>query len=238
LFFSLNFLFANGARSTGPVLEKLEKQLSDLDKYDKVAFYLGSFNPLHKGHDSVIKGLLSSGFRFVVIMPSFFKGSKVRIPVALRTEMLLSYAKSIPNLIVFEMPLTEQEEKDPGSLKVFSENLIDFFDFVHSKKAFVFHVLGSDVIPKKIEELRANQKRKPYDGFVIAKRKGYEENLNYISEIESLGYKVETFNPALEGEISSSKVRQKIAASEDISLEMPLAILKFIKENKLYGASI
>lgn len=68
----------------------------------KICYYVGSFDPLHKGHEAVAELPLMSGIcDYVLMYPSWGKDSyKTRVDVNLRLEMLFAVFKDHPRIIV------------------------------------------------------------------------------------------------------------------------------------------
>ncbi len=84
--------------------------LEDLDttllKEKQVGYFLGSFDPLHKGHEATVHKVLAEHLVDYVLIYPVWGGDiyKVRTDVAIRLDMLFSVFKDHPNVIVTRMP--------------------------------------------------------------------------------------------------------------------------------------
>lgn len=90
------------------VLEEMsdQGQLEALLSKKTVAYYIGSFDPLHVGHEAVTQSIIKKGYAdYVLIYPAWGGDSyKERTPVTVRLDMLFSVFENDPHVIVTRMP--------------------------------------------------------------------------------------------------------------------------------------
>jgi len=126
IFFALSFLLAN---AHAVYLEKTN--INDL-KQSRIAYYPGSFDPLHYGHTDVVKTILSKGLADYVLIYALPNSddSKKRTPFSIRFAMLESLYAHHPKVLVTKlMPADMQDKLQPL--------------FHHAKFSVV---LGSDIV--------------------------------------------------------------------------------------------
>lgn len=96
------------------VLEELIESgsLETTLKNKTIGYYLGSFDPLHKGHEAFVYTFLSHEFGdYVLIYPSWGGDSyKIRTDVQLRLDMLFAVFKNHPQVIVTRLNPKELQE--------------------------------------------------------------------------------------------------------------------------------
>jgi nicotinic acid mononucleotide adenylyltransferase len=89
------------------VLENLDEQvLYSLFEGKRIGYYIGSFDPLHKGHESVVALTLLSGLCDYVLICPYYEGDsfdKRRTKVSIRQEMIFKTFEWHPNVIVTKL---------------------------------------------------------------------------------------------------------------------------------------
>ena len=189
----------------------------------KVLIYGGSFNPLHNGHDAIIRSCANMPeYDGVWVMPSARRHDKPDLlDDDARLAMLRHYWSSLPGAIAarvyisdFEISLGEPSE----TLRTYSALKNTFPDIEFS------YVFGADAINDMLDWRGGEQLRQELK-IVIVSRHGHDVPGNhYAAQIEL----------ASTQNISSTTVRQRIRSNQSIHNIVPRAVLDFIETNKMY----
>ncbi len=238
------------------VLEKLIQsgQLESFVKNRRIGYYLGSFDPLHKGHESFVESFLRRGLGdLVIIYPSWGGDSyKVRADITVRLDMLFAAFEDHPAVIVTRLiPQELQRALTVPSSKRIGKNVV--YKPMFEGVSFV-GMLGSDVVrylvPNKdtsvaymtgteiSEEFKAHTLGScmalPVDSFVVALREG--------DDISAVGNKLHdreiVATIVCEGQgLSSTGVKEALESRQSIDSFVSEPIEGIIEHHTLYTPS-
>ena len=188
----------------------------------KLVLFGGSFDPPHKGHLEMIKESSINSDK-LILMPSFKSPLKIKYnasPEKHRINMLKLLINDLKDTI--EIDSWEINRKQQSFTYLTIKYLKDKYP-----NASLSIIIGSD-------QLRQFNKWKNYkyiieNVHIICFQRDYHKLYSY--ENMSITW-IDDFNV----EISSSTVRKKIKNQDDVIFELTPTILKYIKENKLYGS--
>lgn len=222
-------IFLLFACSLGGYQKAWEFPESDLSNVHKVAIYRGSFDPLHKGHVSIIEECLKRGIDHVFLFPAFGMGEKKRLPLEIRTKMLQEFAKGWgPSIQVF----TFGEEDDLLGVRA---KVMDWVQALQKQGIGVYKVLGGDAVYDEVKII--TEKKKEMDGYALASRKGYPMTEEILQPFVDSGYDVLLIQPRSQ-DLSSSEIRYKIIKGESVSEMVPYTIDRMIRKYDLYQEEV
>lgn len=232
------------------VLEDLSKDaLYTTLANKKIGYYIGSFDPFHKGHEAIVQEALND-LDYCIVYP-IWGGDiyKDRTNVQIRLEMLFRLYKSDPKVIVTKLsPLELQNlltkpQADTIAGKASVSPAIPNTSFIG--------ILGSDAALKTLQDkkklsvfmrgIKIPEKYKthsagvvialPVEGFIVQIREA--EHANQLNG--KIGKKpiLATFNINNPG-ISSTAIREAIRNNEDVSDLVDKEVLNIIKHYHLY----
>ena len=243
-------MFFVSFESSALVLENLvcDNQLSSTLKKKRLGYYIGSFDPLHKGHESVAEAVIEASLcDFVLMYPSWGGDScKTRADINLRLDMLFARFEDHPKIIVTRYPpikLQEALTTKCGSNKPVVP--------VAEEMKFV-GIIGSDIALQLAPEKKSSQKfmaggvisksyqyhtwggctALPVDSFIVFLRKG--------DDLTSLGGKVagrpviKVCRDNLHDGLSSTSVKDCLRKGKSISKMVSTSVIRIIRENRLY----
>ena len=197
LLFACLLLLTSNAHAV--VLEDLVKddQIQSMLQNKKVGYYIGSFDPIHKGHEEVAKTVLSKELcDYVIIYPSWGGDSyKQRASVKLRLDMLFALFKDHPRIIVTRYP---PQELQSALTKVISTKIVapkfkglEFIGIIGSdttlklipdKTSSIAFMSGAIISPKHENHTWGGCIALPVSSFVVSMRDGDDlSNLNRMT---------------------------------------------------------
>ncbi|KKP24446.1 MAG: putative nicotinate-nucleotide adenylyltransferase [candidate division TM6 bacterium GW2011_GWF2_28_16] len=209
----------------------LEKSLSN----NKIGYYLGSFDPIHKGHENVIQNILDQKLcDYVLVYPAWGGDNfKNRTDVKIRLKMLFAIFENHKHVIVTKLkPLKLQE------------NLINL-------KTEYIGIIGSDLAlygakdEKTREEFMSGKKitkdfkkhtygciiALPVKSFIVAIRSGDNiKNLDNKIGTRNILAIVETNFP----DISSTIIRNFVKEDKNLDIYINNKIIEVINNYNLY----
>ena len=196
-------------------------------KIKKCAIYGGTFDPIHNGHLHLIDELTRSGdFDKFIVIPSGIPSQKVAIASAAdRLAMTkLAVSEMLGSNHLYEVDDCEIKRLGPSFA-------IDTATEISNRypEYEIYWIVGSDTVSTlakwhKFEELAKIVK------FIIIERPGFKLN-EYPAELKFERREIEA------KDISASEIRNEIQNGKDVSKLVPKSVLKYIFENRLYGAA-
>lgn len=185
----------------------------------KIAVYGGSFNPIHKGHEEIVKYVLKNlPLDKFILMPVGVPPHKENLlaSAALRYKMCQEAMRKIPEVEVSDIELKINGPAYTIETLKKLEKIYDdaeFYLIIGEDSAQNFHTW------KDYEEILEKYH------VVILKRKGYENPLeNEKCIILNMPY----------FDISATEIRQGIEEGKDMSSVLSKDVLKIIEKEKLY----
>lgn len=183
----------------------------------KIAVYVGSFNPVHKGHIKVVKKILKEYVDKVIIVPTMSYWNKNNlISISDRINMLKLY-----------------ETKD---IVIDTKN--NNYEFTHQvlrniqkeyKNDKIYLVIGDDLL-KDFDKWKNISEILKYN-IIVIKRNNIDESI--YKKYEKYNFIVT--NKISSKEISSTIVRNMIAnGNKDVLKYIDLKVYDYIKRNNLY----
>lgn len=253
LFLSLALMLFWATCANGLVLEELiEKgQLEKTLSHQRVGYYIGSFDPLHKGHEKVAGLCLEKDLcDYVIVYPSWGGDTfKKRIDVQRRLDMLFAMFEQHPTIIVTRFPpkklqdtLTRLDSSKAGFVKP-AFNGMSFIGIVGSDTALAVvkssQALSTFMTGKRIAEIHYEHTvggcmALPVDSFVVVMREG--DDLNPLKgkigqkKIAAVFEADSTVN-----ELSSTKARKIIGEGGSLETMVSQPIIALIKKYNLYS---
>lgn len=248
-------LFAITTTSQALVLEEII-QSGELDRTfenTRLGIYMGSFDPLHKGHILTANLPLEQNLcDYIFVYPNWGGDRyKDRSDISYRQKMLFETFKDNPKIIVTKLPPQDiqqifsipsnkktPEGKTIMDLKINSLNIIG--------------ILGSDAAlslssPEKerifLQGLEIPEKHKDstIGGLMMLKANSFITVIRNKDDISSLKNKIgerpilATLKHTTENTLSSTKVRENIKNNHPIDQMLPHEVTKIIQENNLYA---
>ena len=198
-----------------------------------IAFFMGSFDPIHVGHINMIREALNSGIvDKVIVVPSGHNPWKKDIepaPFALRSQMIATAIK----------PFGERAEVSDieGTFEppYYSNKPLNYFrEKLKENKLFI--LCGEDTTYKIPKWKNAETDILPYYNIMEIPR--FEMNIKNLPNIttETLSVsRIYEINKAVTFPVSSTDVRETITKGENAYPLIPISVFEIIKENKLYG---
>lgn len=236
------------------VLENLIQNgtLEETLKNKRIGYYVGSFDPLHKGHEAVAQMPMQKGLcDLVIIYPAWGGDSyKNRIDVSLRHDMVFSIFQDHPTVIVTRLTPKDLQEaltipdlskvKDKPVVKPAFEGM-EFIGVIGSdtalwlepnEKAFSAFMTGIQ-IPKKYQtHTLGGLMALPAESFIVALREGDDLGplKGKIRDREILA----VIESEHERTLSSTAVKKALKKGEPITSMVNAPVLEIIERHGLY----
>lgn len=194
-----------------------------------IALFGGSFDPIHNGHLFVIEELLSSArFEKFIVIPAGNPWQKSVAASAVHRLAMVEIALKDYMSKYRELEISRFEIDDLRPSYAFQS--IDYFT-VQNPGANLVWIIGSDAFAKidqwkEIEQVAKSVK------FLVITRPG--EKLESAKAAKSITYSQIEINAL---DISSTKVRNLIKASEPFDSLVPAGVAAYIKSQGIYAAA-
>jgi len=202
------------------------KHASNLPSH-KIAYFGGTFDPVHHGHLAVARDALQYlNLDHVYFLPAQRSPHKRNAPVASfnrRVEMLKLALESFPKLSVS----TLESALEPP---VYTVEIVQKLAREHPN-AELFWMMGADQLPRlgewhRIDELVSRVT------FLVFSRPGYVLDEAALPDLPGACY--ECFTGA-DYDISSSQIRAALHSTDDCSQIIPEKVLAYIRKHHLYS---
>ena len=194
-----------------------------------IALFGGSFDPIHNGHLFVIEELLSSArFEKFIVIPAGNPWQKsVAASAAQRLAMVEIALKDYMSKYR-ELEISKFEIDDLRPSYAFQS--IDYFTMQNPGDNLVW-IIGSDAFAK-IDEWKEIEQVAKSVKFLVITRPG--EKLESAKAAKSITFSQIEINAL---DISSTKVRNLIKASEPFDSLVPAGVAAYIKSQGIYAAA-
>jgi cytidyltransferase-like protein len=219
------------------VLENLIKnnKLNQTIINKNIGYYLGSFDPIHNGHENVIQNILDKKLCDLVIIYPAWGGDKYknRTDINIRLEMLFSIFKNNKKVIVTKLNPQELQKNliniNAKYIGIIGSDLALYG--VKNKKAREEFMSGKKITKEFKEHTQGCIMALPVKSFIVAIRSGDSiKNLNNKIGNRKILAIVETKF----ADISSTKIRDSIKNKKPINSLVNHTTDKIIKKYKLY----
>ena len=221
--------------------------MTDLNPKPRIAFYGGSFDPIHLGHFAVAKQLLTLfDLDEFVFVPAFHAPHKRRLaptPVLDRFAMLALATNTEPFISVSKIEIeVPAKPYTVETLERLNELLPD---------ADLFFVMGADSW-QDIRTWREWEKVLSLTNHIVVDRPGYDLNADHLTDeirqriidvrgitdinfFEGRGQNI-YLTDAIHVDIAASEIRRKIRESDDSWRdEVPREVAKYIEKYQIYS---
>jgi nicotinate-nucleotide adenylyltransferase len=194
-----------------------------------IALFGGSFDPIHNGHLFVIEELLSSArFEKVIVIPAGNPWQKsVAASAAHRLAMVeIALKECMSKYRELEISRFEIDDSRPS----YAFQSINYFTMQNPGANLVW-IIGSDAFAK-IDEWKEIEQVAKSVKFLVITRPG--EKLESAKAAKSITFSQIEINAL---DISSTKVRNLIKASEPFDSLVPAGVAAYIKSQGIYAAA-
>ena len=250
--FTLLSLLLCSSSTFALVLEDLPKaQLHEKLSGKKVGFYIGSFDPIHKGHEQVVSSILNQNLVDYCLVYPAWGGDKYkqRTDVDIRFKMLFILYKDNPQIIVTQLsPIELQDLLTVDSSVTISEkpavksaiNETKYIGVLGSdtaintvadKKKLSIFMRGIKIPEKYCENTIGGIIALPVSEFIVSMREG--DDIEFLENMIGERPIIATLK-LNDQEASSTKVRHKIKHNEDATDLISPEVLEVIKSHRLY----
>ncbi len=199
----------------------------------KIGIMGGTFDPIHSGHlmlGRFAKDLFA--LDKIWFMPNGSPPHKASDSIESRTKHRVEMVKrAISNESDFVLQLYEVDNKEIN----YSYLTMEHFKEVYPEHKFYF-IIGADSL-FSIEKWKCPDRLLKTCIILAAYRDGknkkeMEEKITYLNQ--KFGADIRLLNTP-NVDISSSEIREKLKAHEDVTDMMPACVYQYIHENQLYG---
>lgn len=223
--------------ATSLYLEKIN--ISSL-KNTRIAYYPGSFDPLHLGHKTVIQTVLDKGladYVFIYALPDSDR-TKNRTPFALRFAMLESIYKEQPKVLITNLMPADMQEKlsplfqDIQFSVVLGSDIVN--EYVNKSEYDSIWMQGVPIKQNKPEHANTSTgaiMAIPATQVIAFNREG--EDLSYVGTTYKCRPLTILTTPA-NADLSSTFARLAVREGRDLDGIVPTEVKKIIQENGLY----
>ena len=194
-----------------------------------IALFGGSFDPIHNGHLFLIEELLNSGRfeRFIVIPAGAPWQKSVAASGADRLAMVeIALKDCMSKFNELEISRFEVDNSGPS----YAYQSIEYFKLQNPGDNLVW-IIGSDAFAKINEWKEIEQVAKSVE-FLVVNRPGQKLEIPKIPE--SITYSQIEIKAL---DLSSTKVRNLIKASEPFESLLPSGVVAYIKSHGIYAAA-
>jgi nicotinate-nucleotide adenylyltransferase len=194
-----------------------------------IALFGGSFDPIHNGHLFLIEELLNSGRfeRFIVIPAGAPWQKSVAASGADRLAMVeIALKDCMSKYRELEISRFEVDNSGPS----YAYQSIEYFKLQNPGDNLVW-IIGSDAFAKINEWKEIEQVAKSVE-FLVVNRPGQKLEIPKIPE--SITYSQIEIKAL---DLSSTKVRNLIKASEPFESLLPSGVVAYIKSHGIYAAA-
>lgn len=223
--------------SVGLYLERID--LNSL-RNTRIAYYPGSFDPIHLGHMAVVDTVLDkklADYILVYALPSS-DGKKKRTPYVLRMSMLECLYKEHPKVLITKLTPAAMQEMLRPLFNVIEFSVVQGSDviseYVANSQYDALWMQGlsiKDLHPEQSNTALGAIMAIPAKRVIAFNRAG--DDLSYIGRT----YKnrpITILKAPSNGDLSSTKARFAVKNGHNLADVVPAEVIEIIKDNKLY----
>jgi nicotinate-nucleotide adenylyltransferase len=201
---------------------------------EKIILFGGTFDPIHSGHlDVALCAIKKISASKIIFIPARRSPLKSKQPVACDTDRIAMIQRAIEQNKAFEISNVEMNRAEPSYT-------IDTIRQLHEKlgkNCEFYWLIGADMLKDlplwhQINDLLSEC------NICVMNRGGYQKpDFDSLRGRLSPEHITNLKNNMLETpmlEISSTEIRNRLAADEDASQFLPQAVLDYIRKRKLY----
>lgn len=221
--------------------------------HKKVGYYVGSFDPLHLGHEDVANLPIQNGLcDYVLIYPAWGGDNyKKRVDIKLRHDMVFSAFADHPKIIVtrlspqdMQRQLTKSSDHKSLEGKPLVEVAIPGLEFIgivgsdtalsYQEKPDTARVLmtGLQIHEKYLNSTLGGLMALPAKTFIVAMRTG--DDITHLNNRIIDRPIIAIIKSEKEQSLSSTGVKKALKAGESIDYVVSPDVAKIIRENGLY----
>ncbi len=205
------------------------KDKKNSDK-SKIGVFLGTFDPIHKGHIHIAKNVIEElNLDSLIIIPSYespHKDKKIITSSDTRLAMCRLACEGYDNIFASDIEIKNE-------LRGYSLDKINLIVDTY-RDSIIYYIVGSDAYMNVMEWSNIDKMVEKVVFCVVLRKEDHREELSSIKDkLSKIGGKTYICNfKTLE--ISSSKIKSLIKAKEDISDYLPATVVTYIRANKFY----
>ena len=196
----------------------------------RYGIYGGAFDPFHRGHLEVIKGVMAScQLTELFVVPTgqpVFKANRILTPAAYRYYMLQAVLRSMPNVVVSDIEI--QSEEKSYTLHTI-DRLVERYNLPKDSK--IYWICGADILYEFERWYKPEEIARKVSLIVSTRPGSTQESDLQMADIIRQKYDMDVVLLPLDTtDISSSDIRK----NQDYSM-LPSAVRRFIQVNDLYS---
>ena len=198
------------------------------DRRTRIGIFGGTFNPIHLGHLLIARDALEQcGLSCVKFIPAAMPPHKKATPLAPADHRLRMMELAIHGNRQFQIDDIEIR-RGGGS---YSFETVAQLKEKHPRTDFYF-ILGSDSY-RELHQWHKAKQLVTLCQFIVLARSGYEPKNLHLRAAAFRKLRAH-FVPSHPCSISSSEIRQRIAARQSIRYLVPEAVRRYIERHRLY----
>lgn len=205
----------------------------------KIGLFLGSFDPIHIGHISIISSVLNAGFvDKVIVIPAWHNPFKEHSPASFMKRWLMCYQslKDIPNVQCSQIESTLHDRLQIDRIPTYK--VLDVYRNDPSLKNGEVYIITTSETFSEISSWENGDEILKSNNFIIIKVEGHDIDWKLVMKVETYGNKC-ICDTSLEFiDISSTKIRNMIKENKIISPYVPNEAQLIIRKFNLYNEKL
>lgn len=198
---------------------------------NSIAVYGGTFDPVHYGHLSLAKAALNKlRLDELYFLPAGIQPFKMDMKVTSKLHRLNMLKLAIKDTAHFKVFTSEVEDE---KVSYTYNTLVEIKEKYNYDK--IYFVLGIDSFLTIDKWYKSDSLLREF-AFVVGERPGYKSQA-LISKVRFFKEKFNTDITVLENalvDVSSSEIKEKLKAGDDVSSLIPRSVENYINEYRLY----
>lgn len=205
----------------------------------RVGLFLGSFDPIHIGHISVISSVLNAEFvDKIIVIPAWHNPFKEHSPASFMKRWLMCYQslKDIPNVQCSQIESTLHDRLQIDRIPTYK--VLDVYRNDPSLKNGEVYIITTSETFSEISSWENGDEILKSNNFVIIKVEGHDIDWKLAKKVETYGNKCICDTNLKFIDISSTKIRNMIKENKIISPYVPNDAQLIIKKFDLYNEKL